>query len=343
MRTVAFSLFLMLAAVCAPAMGQSSPLEEKQKAVLAFEIRMDLVRDSELGKSLGLAEMMSKVPGGDGEEMDMSGLESVLGAVSAPATMGDAMAVSMGGAPPEFFVQLKFKDNTMVDQMIAMAKKDNGGVVERDGKTFYKPPSGGGGPDNMMMHSPKAGMLEMGTEAYLFQDTRQLMTDGLKSAWKASPKNESIRIVMDMDGAKGLIAEAVEQAKASAPDPMVGEYLGLIDNMKDISISMNVADGNLMSIFANGVNSEDAEELQGGLDSILGMAKMGGKMQVGQMQEFDPEGAKVLSQVLDSLNAKKDGDRVSVVIPKPDGFNPFLEKAVKQAMAMMPPGLRPPE
>ena len=335
MRTVAFSLFLLLAAVCAPVVGQSSPLEEKQKAVLAFEIRMDLVRESELGKSLELADKLSTLP----EEMDMSGLESIIGAMSAPENMESAMAMSGGGATPEFFIQLKFKDNTMVEKLMAKAKEDNGGTVEHDGKTYYKPP--GDAPDNVMVHSPKSGMLEVGTQAYLFQDNRKVMTAGLMNAWKNSPKDESIRIVADLVGAKALIAEAVAQAKESAPNPMVGEYLNLVDNMKDVSISLNVGEGNLLSIFATGVNSEDAEELQGGVDSLLGMAKMGGKMQVGQMQESDPEGAAVVSEILESLNAKKDGEKVSVIVPKPKGFNEVLVKGVQQAMMMFGGGFGP--
>ena len=63
MRVVAFSLFLLLSVVCAPAMSQTATLEEKQKAVVVFDIRMDTIRNSDLAKKLKLTEKLSKTKG----------------------------------------------------------------------------------------------------------------------------------------------------------------------------------------------------------------------------------------------------------------------------------------
>ena len=337
MRTVAFSLFLLLAAVCAPVIGQTAPLEEKQKAVLAFEVRVDLVKDGELGKALDLGKMMSSLPNMDG--MDMSKLKKVIGAMSAPENMDAAQGIAAGGPTPEFFVQVHLEENEVCEMAKKKVEEDNGGTVKHDGKTFYKSPEGDGPP--MLVHFPKSGLMEAGTEAYLFQDNRKVMTDGLMKAWTASSSEESIRIVADLDAAKGFIGEAVAMAKESA-DPTTGEFLNLVDNMKDLSITLDVANSkNLLNLTATGVNSEEAEELHSGLDGILGMAKFGGNMQVQAMKEQDPEGAAVMGSILESLNAKLDGEQVKLVVPKPDGFNAFLKKSIEQAMTMMGPSFGP--
>ncbi len=336
MRTVAFSLFLLLAAVCAPVIGQTAPLEEKQKAVLAFEVRVDLVKDGELGKALDLGTMMSSMPNMDG--MDMSKLKKVIGAMSAPENMDAAQGVASGGPTPEFFMQSHFEDNEVCEMLKKKLEEDNGGTVKHDGKTFYMPPEDG---PEMLIHFPKSGLMEVGTKAYLFQDNRKVMTDRLMKAWTATSSEETIRIVADLDAAKGLIGEAVAMAKESA-DPMTGEFLNLVDNMNDLSITLDVANSkNLLNLTATGVNSEEAKELHSGLDGILGMAKLGGNMQVQAMKEQDPEGAAVMGSILESLNAKLDGEQVKLVVPKPDGFNAFLKKSIEQAMSMMGPSFRP--
>lgn len=346
MRVLAFTLFLMLSAVCAPAWGQSE-LQENQKAVVVFDIRMDMIRDCALGKTLKLEEKLNDMHAQQGENgPNPAKIERVFGAMSAPENIASAMSIQMGQLPMEFFVRMKFADAETAKLVLDEAVNDNGGTVEKDGKTFYKAPPASGMPEGVMMHAVDETTIEIGTEAYVYLNSRRPFTENLSQAWEKSP-NEAIRIAMDLEGAKGLIAEAVAMGKEQAGNPMVGEYLGLIDNMKDLRISLDFAGKNLLTLNATGVSEDEAEELKSGLDSLLGTAKFAGQAGLAQMREMDPGGADVAAKILDSLNAKSSGTEVSVAIPKPEGFDKAIENAVNQLAGLLggggigPPGLEP--
>jgi hypothetical protein len=334
MRVLAFTLFLMLSVVCAPALGQSE-LQENQKAVFVFDIRMDMIRDCELGKSLKLEEKMNDMHAQSGEDgPNPAKLVRIFGALSAPEDMASAMTIQMGEMPFEFFVRMKFNDAESAKKLMAEAENDNSGTVEKDGKTFYKAPQKSGMPDSVLMHAIDETTIELGTEAYVFMNNMAPFTDNLKAAWGKAP-NEAIRMAMDLEGAKGLISEAVAMGKQQGGNPMVGVYLDLLDNMKDLRISLDFAGKNLLTLNATGVNEEDAEELKSGLDSLLGLAKEGGKAALPQLRQMDPGAADVVGEILNSLNAKGSGTDVTVAIPKPDGF----DKAIESAMAQLAPFL----
>jgi hypothetical protein len=337
MRIVALSLLLLLGAVCSPALAQTEPLEEGQKAVLAFDIRMGNIVDSELGKTLGLSDKLSGVQAQSGDEdaPDPANLNRVFGAMSAPADMATAMTVQTGEMPFEFFVQMQFKDAESVNKLLAKAKEKNSGTVESNGKTYYKSDPESGTPAGLLMGKVDEKTVEMGTEAYLLQANRRPFTDNLASALAKAPKEDAVRIVVDLEGAKGLIAEAVAMGKQQAPDPMVGVYMDLIDNMKNLRLSMDLAGENLLTIQATGVNEDDAVELKEGLDSLLGMAKMGLKAQLPMIREQDEDGAALAEQFAKSLTAKNSGEEVSVIIPKPEGFDEWAASAVNQLGALM--------
>ena len=340
MRVVALSLSLLFGAICSPVLSQTAPLEEGQKAVLAFDIRMDAIRECELGKSLGLSEKLSAAQAQSGEDRpDPSTLERLFGAISAPPDMGTAMKVQTGEVPFEFFVQLKFNDAESVKKMLAKADEKNSGTVENRGRTYYKSDPEAEMPQGLLMGQVDETTIEMGTEAYILLDGRKPFTENLKSALAKAPKDDAVRIVMDLEGAKGLIAEAVAMGKANSPNPMMGAYLDLIDNMRNLRLSMDLAGGNLLTIQATGVNEDDAVELKEGLDSLLGMAKMGIQSQLPMIKEQDAEGAAVAEQLSKSLVAKNSGEEVSVIVPKPTGFDDWAAKAVNQFGPLLGSGI----
>ena len=341
MRVVAFSLLLLSGAICSPVLAQTAPLEEGQKAVLAFDIRMDSICDCELGKSLGLSEKLSAVQAqSGGDKPDPSSLDRLFGAISAPADMGTARKVQMGEIPFEFFVQLKFNNAASVQKMLAKAEEKNSGTIESNGRTYYKSDPEAETPAGLLMGKVDETTIEMGTEAYILLDDRKPFTDNLKSALAKAPKDDAIRIVMDLEGAKGLIAEAVAMGKENSPNPMVGAYMDLIDNMKSLRLSIDLAGDNLLTVQATGVNEADAVELKEGLDSLLGMAKMGIQSQLPMIKEQDADGAAVAEQFSKSLVAKNSGAEVSVIVPKPTGFDEWAAKAVNQFGPLMGGGIQ---
>ncbi len=340
MRVVALSLFLLLSAVCAPALAQTAPLEEKQKAVMAFNIRVDQIRDSKLGKELNLGPMLDQMQAQSGDDgPSPSSIDQVFGAMSAPETLDAAMQMQSGKMTLDFFVQMTMNDPASVTKLMAKAEEENAGTAEHDGSTFYMLPANGG-PEGVMVRKVNDKTVEMGTKGFLFRPDRKPFTDNLQAALKNAPKGD-IRIVMDLNGAKGLLAQAVEMGKGNPPHPMVPTYLELVDNMKDMAISINLTGGDLLSLKATGVNEADATELKEGLDSLLGIAKFSIKGMLPTIRAQDPDGAVVVEKLTGSLNAKSEGTIVSINIPTPEGFDSWVVKQVGVMQQMMGGGMAP--
>ncbi len=330
MRVVAISCFLLLSAVCMPAIAQTAPLEENQKAVLVFDIRMDSIRGSKLAQELKLADKFSAMQSQSGDEgLDPASLDRIFGAMSAPEDMQSAMSIEMGEMPMNFFVKMYFNDEAAVNKLFAKIENENGGTVDHDGQTFYKTPEQAGAPAGILIHKVDTKTVEVGTETFLFQPNRNLLTDNLAAAAQGTPE-AAVRLAMDFAGAKGLVAEMVAMGKQNAPDPTVGVYMDLIDNIKDISIVIDVSGGDLLTVKANGVNEEDAVELKEGLDSLLGMAKMGIQGALPMIREQDADGAAVAENFANSLSASNEGTVVSIKIPTPTGFNAWVGKQAEQ-------------
>ncbi len=323
MRLARFTLLgmlLLFSAITAPLMGQTAPLEEKQKAVVVFDLRLDLLMGSELAKSLKLPEQFAKMAaqqGGNGP--DPSTIAGLFGAMSAPENMEAAQSFNGGELPVEFFVKIKFKDAAAATAAMEKLLESDPTAFDRNGKTYYRPKEDGA-PENAVVHQFDETTLEFGTDAFVFHPNQKVLTDALTAAWSKMPQNEVVRVAIDMAGASGLLAEAVEAGKESAPPPVAG-FLELVDNMKNLRLSVDVSGANLITLRTAGVDSEQAAELQSGLDALLGMAKIGAGEPVKQLKQQDPVLSGMLETVLTSLEAKVDGDEVSVVIPKPAGFD----------------------
>jgi hypothetical protein len=331
-------LFLLSSAIVSPLLGQTAPLEQNQKAVLVFDLQMDRFLDSELATSLGLADQIAGMAAQQGDDgPDPTTIKRVSGALSAPESMASAQDLAMGGMPMQFFVKVQFIDSASASDAFGKIVAKEPPSFERDGKTYYRQP-GDDGSKQTVMHQRDETTLEFGTETYVFHPTQQVFTDGLVDAWKMAPEGQAIRLALDVEGLGGLLGEAVELGKQGG-NPLVGGYLDLVDNMKNLRLAIDVSGDNLFSLQATGVDSENAEELRSGLDSLLGMAKMGGMAQIGQMKEQDPDTAAVAEELLKSLKATAEGSEVSVVIPKPAGF----DEAVKNAAQNFGPGGAPPQ
>ena len=337
MRIALLTLLLFVGAICSPAQAQTEPMKENQKAVLVFDIRFDMIRDCELAKSLNLEEHIKDWAAQQADAPNPNTITRVFGAMSAPESMEKAQGIAMGEMPLEFFVKIKFTDEAAATEMLEKAKADGSESFEKGGKTYYRPPAGGGTPEGMAMHQVDATTLEFGTDAYIFHPNQpEVFTAGLKDAWSKVP-NEAIRLAMDLDGAKGMIKEAVEMGKQGA-DGMTSAYLDLIDNAKNVRLSIDLAGENLLTLKATGVNESEAEELRSGLDAVLGIAKMAGGSQVAQVKQMDEAAGSVMETLLKSLKAAGEGEEVSVVIPKPSGFDEAVKGALEKFGGMGGPG-----
>ena len=99
---------------------------------------------------------------------------------------------------------------------------------------------------------------------------------------------------------------------------------GLVDNIKDLALIVDIVGDDLVTVKATGVNQEDAVELKEGLDSLLGMGKMSIQSMLPMIREQDPAGAGVMEKIAESLNATNENETVKITIPRPEGFDAWV-------------------
>lgn len=322
-------LIVVVTTACFHSDSMAQTVADEQRSAVMFDIDFTKLKNSELASTLGIDAQLAKVAQTDDSKPDPGKLVRVVGAMTAPKSIGEAQSMAGGQMPVDFYARMQFEDGESIDKMIAKAESEGSGKEERDGKTFYRPKADGKTPDNLLMHRVDETTVEISTESYAYLATRDVLSQGLQDAWSKTG-DDSIRLAIDVEAASNLINEAVEmgkaQAKGSPQEAMVTGYLGLIDNMKNLRLGIDFSNDHLLMLEATGVDEKQAQELQGGLDALLGMGKMMGGMQLQGLQQQDPETAAVLSQILGALKANREGTEVNVTIPHPEGLEALAAK-----------------
>ena len=317
---------LMVVALCltaTAAYAQQSPLETKDKAVIEFDINLEKITQSELGKQLGLAEKMQGIPGIKADEMDPSSVSRLFGALSLPDNIAAFEGMGPGSAlPMELFSQVEITDgDTMAEVVKKMEEKSEEVTVA--GRKFFKS-NEAESPEGMLFHQVDEKTLEMGTEKYVTRADREVMSEGLKKAWSMTP-DHAIRIVVDVEGMEALKNEIVEMV--GEQQPQAAAYAELLNNINNLRISIDLDADELLTISATGKDEELAEEFADGLDSLLMFAKMG----LNPANAPNEDAAAVMQEISGALKANLDGNEVNIKIPHPEGFGKVLEQ-------LMPPG-----
>ncbi len=329
----------LLIAVSQSAFAQTAPLAEKQRAVLAFEIDVDRFLASPLAQLPALSQgIQGFQQGAGGDNFDIKNVSKISGFASAPEGLAAFQRSSDSDTPVEFFVQIHFKSESAIKEMLAdLAEKST--TYEEGGRTYYRP-NNPNGPQNIRGFQADALTLVTATTNYLgLSSPKQAFTSNLSSAWShIGSQDDAVRIAVDLHGARDLINQAVDQAKGNA-DAMGQAFLDLVPGITDVRLTLDFSGKNLLTFGSTCSSEDNATQLNDALDSILGMAKMAGGMQLGQFkQQAELAGiAKVGEQILDALSPKQNGTQVTVTIPRPEGF----EAALQQIGAMMPGGPGP--
>lgn len=301
-------------------------IPDSKRSVVVFDFKLDRIFES--AKTLGadLKQLDASLPMEDiFEGVKPTELKRVYGSVSLPEKVEQLMALGMvPGLPLEFFVRFEFA-NADACRMMTENIEDRSTEVELEGKTFWTPDG-----QNMGVFGRRVDdtTFEFGSKAYVVEAKRNFLTSSLNRLWKTVP-DEAIRIAVDLETPASFIAEAVAMGSESG-DPQVTAYLELIDNLETVAVSADMLSTNLLTFVATAKDAEQAEEVKSGLDSLLMMAQMGGKMAVGQLAKDSPEAATVVKGVLDSLNATQEDSVVKISVPKPEGFAEAVTQLVNQ-------------
>ena len=316
MRFTILSALLLVALVVPNLHAQSNQLEQSQMAVVSFDISMEKIRNSEMSKTLDLeSKIGNATPNSD--KFDSAGVKRIFGAASVPESIKDVRGYQgEGPLPVEFFARVEMIDSAAADDAMKQIQ-EKGEAVEIEGKKFYKSAEEDA-PEGLLAHMVDDSTIEMGTEAYLTRADRKVFTEGLTAAWKKVP-DEAVKIAMDFEGAPGLVAELQEMATASIPENFAA-YAELIGGISGMHITIDMDGDNLLTIGMTGKSESQAEEIEGGLGSLIGIGQLAGMGQVGQLKQISPDLGAMVEQILEALKADRAGKDVSVKLIHPDGL-----------------------
>ncbi len=306
-----------------------SQVEEGKKATLLFDLQLQRLQDGELMKALGVGEQLQMMQQAGGGGVDPTKLSRVFGCMSLPDSIAELENQDPNAPlPMDMFIQMNFADEASakaaLDEMLPQ--------MEQDGD-LYKPTADAEVPPNMRMKMPNSKTMVMGTTTFINHSPKELFSTGLASAWSKFG-DAPIRISLDMKAEASLINQAVEMGKSSTEDAMAKGMLDLVDNAEDVRLSIDPDGSNLLELAATGVDESQAEELRGGLDMLLGFAKLGGKNML-PMAGLEEKSAQTFGELLESLAAKRDGRNVVIAIPRPEGFVDAMKEGIAKGQQMM--------
>ena len=323
MRTILFSALMLIGLIVTPtASAQSNQLEESQKAVLVFDFRFDKLKASEAAESLKIAEKLKSARPVSEDMPSPEKIVRVFGAVSAPGDLSDFQGIQGEGPLPfQFFSRIEMEDAESLNEALELLIEKSD-AVEMGGKTYYKP-NEEKAPDNILATKVDDTTLEYGTTAYITRADRKVFTDGLTAAWQKSP-DDAVRVAIDMAGASSLIEVAVAKGKELAP-PNYAPFIELLSAASDLRISMDFEGENLLTIGTTGKSESEAEDLQGGINTLVGFGQIFGAQAIQGLKAQSEELGAMAEETLKSLDAVRDGDSVILAIPRPEGFAEALK------------------
>ncbi len=318
MRFTILSALLLVALVVPNLHAQSNQLRQSQMAVVSFDIRMDKIRGSAMAAILDLENKM-KQAAVNSDDFDPSDVNRIFGASSAPESMAAAQSYSgEGPLPVEAFVRIELKSSAAVEKMMGEIEKKSD-PIEIGGQTYFKS-NEEEAPENFLAHRVDETTIEVGTEAYLLRADRKVFTDGLTKAWKKVP-DEAVRIAMDLEGTDKLMAELQEMATENGP-PNFAAYYELIGAVSGLHITIDMDGPNLLTLGFTGKSESEAEEVEGGLSSLVGLAQVMSGGLVGSIKQQAPEVGGMVEEMVQALKverADKSSD-ISLKLIHPEGF-----------------------
>ena len=304
-----------------------SDLADEDRATAMFDLQMSKMMEGDFADAMGeeFAEMLPDTPDGEvapDEISRISGMMTIPNSVQDFQKMETQPLVGM-----DYLFKIELVDSEAAEKVMEKMKEE-GGSVEIGGETYFTNDEFEG----MLGRLVNDTTIEVGTEKYLTQPSRDLLSANLKAAFNKTA-DVGFRLVIDLESESDLVAEAMAEAtKESGGDPMAAGMIQLMDNMADLRLTFDLDADTMLSLSMTGKSEEDAIELQGGLDGMLGMAKMFG---AGAADEIpDPELAKAAKGIIMGLQATREGNDVSINIARPAN----LIEAVKAAMDMGPMG-----
>ena len=318
------ALCLLMLLISGPATSPAQTGSADGEAVIMFDFNLDRMRQNELVKNGGVADMLQNsdviLPGP--LAADPENVIRIYGGMTAPANIQDAQsAMTPNGTanlPVNFFFRVVFSDKEAATAMLD-SLKESGTTVVVDGKTYVTPPAQE--PQNLRAHLVDDKTFEVGTTDYVTRPDRNVFTKALLTNWKELSDTDAIRISIDVAGMQGLFDEGLEMARDQAPPEMFG-VIEMGTNLAGLSLGFDMDSENLLTVIANGKDADATESLKDGLNGLMAIAKMQAPGMMVMLQ--DDQQKKAAEQMVEALKAKSKGNSVMIKIPKPDGFEEII-------------------
>ena len=327
-KLLAFAAVAMLAT---PVFAQTDTYGAK--ADVALELHPSKLVDSPLGVKMDFKSQLEAVAAKAGPgSPDFSKLDRVFVGLVAPEDMENMEKVKQGAQNDmQFFARLEFSTAEAASQMMAQAMDKNGGVVEKNGKKYYKAPETAKGmPDGTVMFQPDDKSVEVASEGFAYRTDEMPFTDALTTAWKDMP-DEALKLSVDGVNARALLKGLAEEGKKNAGNPMAGAVMDLFPTMDNINLSVDLASANLLTMTMVGGDEDKAGEIHDGFKAMMTMVKPLANQGLGMIKQQAPEPAAVFGKVVSDMDVKQEGKVVTLHVPRAEGF----EDATVQVVPML--------
>ena len=307
--------------------GRKDTLPEAKRAAIVFDLRIDKLKESRIGKMGEETLLDGSLLSGDGFE----NMTRVFGQTSAltAKTFADGPGENVD-LPFEMFVYIQFSENSSA--AAAFAEMHNGETVIVGDKEFHTFGTDGNGaprgPTNAYMRMFNDTTIEVGTELYLTQPNRRLFSERLETTW-GGMADESLRVAIDLEQSSDLVS-FLQQMSVFA-NPEVKNLADSLNKVNAIRLGLDFSQSNLLNLSVVAKDGSNAREFGEAFDEVLNLGKTMGNAQVAEIRAFMPDVATVAVAVLSSLNTTVDGTNVRLTIPRPEGLDQIVETMAQMA------------
>ena len=327
MKMLAFAAVAMLTA---PVFAQSDT--RGAKADVVFELTPSKIIDSPLGKKMGFADTLATRPPG---APDFNSIKRVFAGVIAPESAEKLEGIQQGDNNDlQFFMRIEYSTAEAATEMLTQANAENGGEVERNGKTYYSPPEDAKMPKGTVMYLADDKTVAMASGGFIDKTGDAPITADLATAWKTMP-DTALKLSIDGVNARALVKSMVKDAKQKTGEPIAGAILDLFPTMDNINLSLDFASADLLKLNATSSDEDKAGDINAGFKSLVTMAKPVAKQGLTMIEGQAPNAAATFGKLVNGMDVKQSGKSVTLNIPRPEGFEDAVEEFVPVAQQMI--------
>jgi hypothetical protein len=295
---------------------------DDKKANMMFDFDVKSFRESKIVEAYGFEKLAYDF---DMEEdytgINPSHVNRLLAVFRFPDDVDKVVEMRPGGEFPIEFLWLL--EVTETPQQLKEEWENQFDKVEKDGKTYLTPNDVPG-----LYIGFEEGRAFACTEVFLSMDIDKIMTDDLKATVAKLPEEQMAKAAVDIDSARkfldGLYELDDDQIWSVLPAPEILPLIKPYRHIDAIALSLDINKQILASGFSQSADEESAKSFESDFSQMLGMARIGGMMLMGEAG-IENEGDKAtFNSVLKQLKTTREGVVNRMEIRQPEGFDSLV-------------------